>query len=314
MLKIIKKYKFSLFLASAFHVMLFSVIFMNWQPEQKHSKKIVLKQGDVIKATAVPIKQFEDKIKEIKQNKQKKKQAIEKKKKIARAKKKEQRRKEVARKKEIARKKDQQRKAVAKKKVAEKKRKALAKKKAEKKKKLEKQKQKKAADAKKKKLKAEKLKKEKTKAEKLKREKIKKEKLKKDKQKKEKQRKEAEKRRKQAEKMRQQEIAAESARLEAQRVQREKGIVNRYARLIQNKITRYWRRPSNVETKMRCTLNIRMTPNGEVISVKVTKGSGNFAFDRAAEKAVTGASPLPVPKDRTLFEKDFRNLTINYEK
>jgi len=57
-----------------------------------------------------------------------------------------------------------------------------------------------------------------------------------------------------------------------------------------------------------------MTPDGEVISVKVTESSGDFSFDRSAEKAVTGASPLPVPTDQKIFERDFRSLTINYEK
>ncbi|MFK5895083.1 MAG: cell envelope integrity protein TolA [Pseudomonadota bacterium] len=130
----------------------------------------------------------------------------------------------------------------------------------------------------------------------------------------EKERQEAKKRLQQVKLQRQAEREAESARFKSDKVRRENRVVNRYAALVQNKITRYWRRPAKVRSKMKCTLNIRMTPSGEVLSVKVVNSSGNYAFDRAAEKAVTGASPLSVPTDKELFNNNFRNLTINYEK
>lgn len=299
MLNIIKKYKFSLFLAAVFHVMLFSAIFINWQPEQKHSKKIVLKQGDVIQATAVSIQQYKAKIKEINNKVAQKKEHETARKKVLKRKEKLNKERKKKRLKEQAKKKadEKKRKDMAKKK-------AVAKKKAQQQKKLKQEKEYKRVAQEKKRLKEEQKKKEKAVAEKRK----------KAQQKKAQQRKDAEKRRKQAALKRQQEIKAESEKLEADRARREKGIIDRYAKLIQNKITRYWRRPSNVETKMKCTLNIRMTPSGDVISVKVIKGSGNYSFDRAAEKAVTGASPLPVPTDVNIFNRDFRNLTINYEK
>jgi colicin import membrane protein len=34
--------------------------------------------------------------------------------------------------------------------------------------------------------------------------------------------------------------------------------------------------------------------------------SGDAVFDRSAENAVRKASPLPVPQDKVLFNKDFR--------
>jgi len=48
---------------------------------------------------------------------------------------------------------------------------------------------------------------------------------------------------------------------------------------------------------MNNTLELNMNSSGEVIFVKVLKTSGNVYFDRAAEKAVMAASPLPVPTD-----------------
>ncbi len=302
MFSLLKNYRFSLLLAVAFHIMLFSLVFINWQQTPKTTKKIVLKQGDVIQATAVSTQQYEDKIKQvndkIKQKKDRKRKEEKKRKAELKKKKELKRKKELQRKKEIQKKKELKRKkALAKKKAVEKKKAEIKKQKALK---LKKQKEKKAQEKKKKELQKQKE--------------IQRKKVLQKKQKEEKKRKETEKRRQQAEKQRQAEIAAESARLKSDKVRREKGIVNRYAFQIQNKITRYWRRPANVKLKMKCTLNIRMTPSGEVVSVKVVRSSGDFAFDRAAEKAVTGASPLPVPSDKTLFEKNFRNLTINYEK
>jgi colicin import membrane protein len=45
----------------------------------------------------------------------------------------------------------------------------------------------------------------------------------------------------------------------------------------------------------------------------VVRSSGNGVFDRSAENAVRKASPLPVPKDRKLFRRNFRSFTFEFK-
>ncbi|TNC89766.1 MAG: protein TolA, partial [Thalassolituus sp.] len=55
-----------------------------------------------------------------------------------------------------------------------------------------------------------------------------------------------------------------------------------------------------------------MVPTGEVISANVVKSSGHAALDRSVEQAIMKASPLPVPEDIRVFEKNFRTLTMKF--
>jgi colicin import membrane protein len=48
--------------------------------------------------------------------------------------------------------------------------------------------------------------------------------------------------------------------------------------------------------------------DGTVIDAEVISSSGDEIFDRSAENAVNKASPLPVPKDKELFAREFRSF------
>lgn len=49
--------------------------------------------------------------------------------------------------------------------------------------------------------------------------------------------------------------------------------------------------------------NVSLLPNGEVLTVRMKKSSGNKAYDEAVERAILGASPLPKPDDASLFQR-----------
>lgn len=49
--------------------------------------------------------------------------------------------------------------------------------------------------------------------------------------------------------------------------------------------------------------NVSLLPNGEVLTVRMRKSSGNKAYDEAVERAILGASPLPKPDDASLFQR-----------
>jgi colicin import membrane protein len=49
--------------------------------------------------------------------------------------------------------------------------------------------------------------------------------------------------------------------------------------------------------------NVSLLPNGEVLTVRMRKSSGNKAYDEAVERAILGASPLPKPDEASLFQR-----------
>jgi colicin import membrane protein len=59
-------------------------------------------------------------------------------------------------------------------------------------------------------------------------------------------------------------------------------------------------------------IEIQLLPDGSVLSSKVVRSSGSFAFDRASEAAVSRASPLPIPEDKDLVS-DFRHFNFTFD-
>lgn len=44
-------------------------------------------------------------------------------------------------------------------------------------------------------------------------------------------------------------------------------------------------------------------PDGSVAAIELTRSSGNPALDAAIERAIRNASPLPLPNNRALFDR-----------
>ena len=129
-----------------------------------------------------------------------------------------------------------------------------------------------------------------------------------------KQKEEQERKRKREEEQRlQQELAEEQEQLEAEQLSRDQ-------KLLQNIIVNIRRRiisnfnisglPEGLEGK----LLVQVIPGGEVISVSISKSSGNELFDRRARLAVQKSSPLPIPDDVATFERlGLRRLLIPFQ-
>jgi colicin import membrane protein len=77
---------------------------------------------------------------------------------------------------------------------------------------------------------------------------------------------------------------------------------------IKQKVNRSWIRPSSTSAGSKCTVRVRLLSDGTVIDAVVISSSGDEDFDRSAENAVNKASPLPVPKDKELFAREFRSF------
>lgn len=118
----------------------------------------------------------------------------------------------------------------------------------------------------------------------------------------ERQRQENERLRAEAEAARQAELAAESNRLEAMQANAKAA----YVFAIQQRIQSRWVRPPTATDGLECIVNIRQAPGGEVLSVSIGRCNGDETVRRSIENAVKIASPLPMPKDPSVFEREIQ--------
>lgn len=101
--------------------------------------------------------------------------------------------------------------------------------------------------------------------------------------------------------------AEEKQRTDTARAARAATVVDKYKALIRQRVSRSWNRPVGVAKGLKCTVHVRLTPGGEVLSAAVVRSSGNEIFDRSVEYAVYKAAPLPLPEDPALFD-NFREI------
>ena len=64
--------------------------------------------------------------------------------------------------------------------------------------------------------------------------------------------------------------------------------------------------PASAVPGVECQVSVQQLPNGEVISARVTQCNGDELVRRSVENAVLAASPLPLPDDRVLFDRNLR--------
>jgi len=107
-------------------------------------------------------------------------------------------------------------------------------------------------------------------------------------------------------------VAKERADLQAKNAEIAKKVSASAQVAITDKVIRSWNEPIHISGKLACLVRVELLPTGDVMSVKIEKSSGNSIFDASAERAVYKASPLPVPKDSAIFEKNFRSFRFNF--
>ncbi|MCY4667370.1 MAG: cell envelope integrity protein TolA, partial [Rhodococcus sp.] len=79
-----------------------------------------------------------------------------------------------------------------------------------------------------------------------------------------------------------------------------------YSLAIQATVERNWIRPPGAPEQLECIVRVSQAPSGDVVTVQIVESSGNRAFDSSVEKAVWKSSPLPLPKDLSLFRRDLQ--------
>lgn len=63
-------------------------------------------------------------------------------------------------------------------------------------------------------------------------------------------------------------------------------------------------KPPSLTDNPTAVFRVTQLPSGEVLSVRMLKASGNPAYDRAVEAAILKSSPLPLPADRSLYQRE----------
>ena len=79
--------------------------------------------------------------------------------------------------------------------------------------------------------------------------------------------------------------------------------LNKYRNAIVKKVRENW----NFEPRgsLRVIYQLRLSEAGDVVVIQLVKTSGDAAYDESVKKAIQIASPLPVPKDQSFFQKTF---------
>ena len=90
---------------------------------------------------------------------------------------------------------------------------------------------------------------------------------------------------------------------------RNNAIIDKYRAQILAKMQLNWHIPKGSNPSLESTFLVRLAPGGVVMDVQLVKGSGLPALDLATKAAIIKSSPLPVPKDPSLFD-NFRSLRL----
>jgi len=89
-------------------------------------------------------------------------------------------------------------------------------------------------------------------------------------------------------------------------------VVDEYTGKIVSKIRRNIVMPPDVADDARAEFLVTLLPGGTVLGAKLTRSSGNAAYDNAVERAILKSQPLPLPTDVAMFSR-FRELELVFK-
>jgi colicin import membrane protein len=80
---------------------------------------------------------------------------------------------------------------------------------------------------------------------------------------------------------------------------------------IQRAVRENWRRPTGVGDNMKAVFVVTVDQQGRVLNVRLLRSSGDRLYDESGIKAITFASPLPIPNNPRLF-KHYREFEFHF--
>jgi colicin import membrane protein len=103
---------------------------------------------------------------------------------------------------------------------------------------------------------------------------------------------------------------AEAAALRKAELKKKQTLIDKHMNMIEVKIYRHWIKPPTASQGLEAELRVKLIPTGDVISVELTKSSGDAVYDKSVIAAVKKASPLPLPPAETGLFDTFRELRL----
>ena len=94
-----------------------------------------------------------------------------------------------------------------------------------------------------------------------------------------------------------------------QRAAAVKGEIDKYMDGIRTKVRRFVLVPPSLQGNPEAEASVTLLPGGEVLDVRISKTSGNAAYDAAIESAIRKAQPFIVPAGDQ-FQQSFRRFTM----
>ena len=88
-------------------------------------------------------------------------------------------------------------------------------------------------------------------------------------------------------------------------------LLDEYKRRVSERIKRFIVLPPNIQGNPEAQFEVVQIPGGEILSVKLLRGSGVAAYDGAVERAILKAQPLPPPPDPARFN-EVRELELKF--
>ena|SRR5687768_2590569 len=92
----------------------------------------------------------------------------------------------------------------------------------------------------------------------------------------------------------------------------ERGVVEEYKHRIAVKIKRFIILPTNLQGNPEVEFDVVLLPSGETLGVLIRSSSGQPDWDKAVERAILIAQPLPLPPDPAMFQH-FRRLSLSFK-
>jgi colicin import membrane protein len=102
-------------------------------------------------------------------------------------------------------------------------------------------------------------------------------------------------------------------RAEAAQLAAHKKLIETYMAQIRAKVLPRIRVPDDMKGNPEGVFEVTLLPGGEVLDARLVRSSGVPAYDNAVERAIVGASPLPVPGESDLFQQEFRKFKFSFK-
>lgn len=87
--------------------------------------------------------------------------------------------------------------------------------------------------------------------------------------------------------------------------------IEKFSSIIKQQVMENWKRPKNLNLKLKTEIQINLVPTGEILSATLIKGSGNKAFDDSAMSAIYKVKTFEgLSMQMRLFDQHFRKFVL----